>query len=69
VTDQSRGLNPESLSVHLFSNAIPVDRTTENRAEYSVSSIYAVFKTFLSLSEMSNADGDPPTSFPDTKLI
>ena len=59
MTDLSRGLNPESISVHLFTNSIPVDRTTENRAEYSSSRIYAVFKTFLSLSEMTTADGSP----------
>jgi hypothetical protein len=43
--------------VHLFTDAIPVDRVTENRADESVSAIYAVFKTFLSLSEMANVDG------------
>jgi hypothetical protein len=48
VRDQSTGgLNPESLSVHLFSDAIPVDRLTENRAEQSVSALYAVFKVRL----------------------
>ena len=59
VIDQSDGLNPESLSVHLFTNDIPTNRLTENRAEHSVSNVYAVFKTFLSLQEMENADGSP----------
>jgi hypothetical protein len=47
VADLSTGLNPQSLSVHLFTNIIPFDRRTENRAEYSVSSVYSVFKNFL----------------------
>ena len=59
VIDQSNGLNPKSLSVHLFTNDIPTNRLTENRAEHSASNIYAVFKTFLSLQEMENADGSP----------
>jgi hypothetical protein len=60
VTDQNTGsLNPRSLSVHLFTDAIPGDRLTENRADESVSAIYAVFKTFLSLSAMTNVDGSP----------
>jgi len=45
ITDQSTGgLNPESLSVHIFTDTIPVDRLTENRADRSVSAVYAVFK-------------------------
>ena len=53
------GMNPQSLSVHLFTDEIPVNRLTENRAETSTSSIYAVFKTFLSLNQLTNLNGDP----------
>jgi len=51
------GINPRSLSVHLFSNSIPVDRITHNRADSSVSHVYAVFRTFLALNDMTNLDG------------
>ena len=57
MSDQSRGLDPESLSLHIFSDEIPVSRITENRAEHSISAVYAVFKTFINLLEMGNADG------------
>ena len=55
----TKGMNPESLSVHLFTDDIPVNRRTENRADTSVSAVFAVFKTFLSLNQMVNLDGDP----------
>jgi hypothetical protein len=53
------GMNPESLSVHLFTDEIPVNRLTENRADSSNSAVYAVFKTFLSLNQLTNLDGEP----------
>ena len=49
------GMNPESLSVHLFTDEIPVNRLTENRANSSNSAVYAVFKTFLSLNQMTGS--------------
>ena len=45
-------LNFESLRVSLFTDTIPEDRETENRADRSVSNIYAVFKNYLSLRQL-----------------
>jgi hypothetical protein len=55
----TKGMNPQSLSVYLFTDEIPVNRRTENRADTSSSAVFAVFKTFLSLNQMINLDGDP----------
>ena len=59
VKDLSQGINPESLAVYLFIDEIPTNRASENRAERSVSAVYAVFKNYFSLREMIKADGTP----------
>mmetsp|Transcript_14906 Transcript_14906/g.48653 ORF Transcript_14906/g.48653 Transcript_14906/m.48653 type:complete len:1617 (+) Transcript_14906:81-4931(+) len=45
-------LNIESLTVSLFTDEIPVDRISENRADRSVSNIFAIFKNYISLREV-----------------
>ena len=55
----TNGMNPQSLSVHLFTDEIPVNRLTENRVDASSSAMYAVFKTFLSLNQMTDQNGIP----------
>ena len=56
VEDLAETRNPVSLSVHVFNGQIPIDRKTENRAEYSVHSVYSIYKNYLDLNEMSAAE-------------
>jgi hypothetical protein len=51
VEDLAETRNPVSLSVHVFSGHIPVDRQTENRAEASVHSLFTIYKNYLDLTQ------------------
>jgi hypothetical protein len=48
--------DPRALSVHVFNDGIPDSRLTENRVEYSISPTFAVFKNYLNLLEVKDAD-------------